>query len=69
MPSVGMGNMCNYGLCNYPTPEGPFVFCGHGGAVIGGVSRIGYLSGEGRGYALMLNSGNFKAAMQIEKLI
>jgi CubicO group peptidase (beta-lactamase class C family) len=69
MPSARLGNMFNYGLCNYPIPVGPFVFRGHGGAVIGGIARMAYLPGQGRGYAFMINSGNFKVAHRIEELI
>src|SRR5215831_9639219 len=69
MPSAKLGDMLNYGLADYPIPEGPFVFRGHGGAVLGGLARMAYLPGQGRGYAFMINSGNLKAAFQIEKLI
>jgi CubicO group peptidase (beta-lactamase class C family) len=69
MPSAKFGEMLNYGLSNYPIPEGPFVFRGHGGAVIGGIARVAYLPSQGRGYAFMINSGNIRAALRIEKLV
>jgi hypothetical protein len=69
MPSAKLGDMGNYGLADYPIPEGPFVFRGHGGAVLGGLARMAYLPSQGRGYAFMINSGNFKTASRIENLI
>jgi hypothetical protein len=69
MPSAKLGDMLNYGLADYPIPEGPFVFHGHGGAVLGGLARVAYLPSQGRGYAFMINSGNFKTASRIEELI
>jgi CubicO group peptidase (beta-lactamase class C family) len=69
MPSAKLGDMVNYGLADYPIPEGPFVFRGHGGAVLGGLARLAYLPSQGRGYAFMVNSGNFKTASRIEELI
>jgi CubicO group peptidase (beta-lactamase class C family) len=69
MPSAKLGDMLNYGLSDYPIPEGAFVFRGHGGAVIGGLARMAYLPSQGRGYAFMINSGNFKTALRIEELI
>jgi CubicO group peptidase (beta-lactamase class C family) len=69
MPSAKLGDMLNYGLSDYPIPEGSFVFRGHGGAVIGGIARIAYLPCQGRGYAFMINSGNLNTASRIEKLI
>ena len=69
MPSANLGDMFNYGLSNYPIPEGAFVFRGHGGAVIGGIARMAYLPNQGRGYAFMINSGNIKTALRIEQLI
>lgn len=69
MPSAKLGNMMNYGLCNYPVLEGPFVFHGHNGAVMGGIVQIEYLPDQGRGYVVMINSGNFNAAFKIRTLI
>ncbi len=58
----------NYGLFNYATPEDAYVFCGHNGAVLGGIAQMAYLPNEGRGYVVMINSANFKAVFQISKL-
>ena len=59
MPSGKLGSMFNYGLCNYPILEGPFVFRGHNGAVMGGIVQIEYLPDRSRGYVVMINSGRY----------
>ncbi len=69
MPSAKLGPMLNYGLYNYDIPDGAFVFHGHNGAVMGDMTQMAYLPEQGRGYVLMLNSGNFYAAFQIGKLL
>lgn len=69
MPSAGLGRMYNYGFCNYPVPEGPFVFRGHNGAVMGGFAQMAYLPDRGCGYAVMLNSGRLDALYRIGKLL
>ncbi|HTB83196.1 MAG TPA: serine hydrolase domain-containing protein [Candidatus Sulfotelmatobacter sp.] len=69
MPSAALGDMINYGLSNYPMVEGPYVFRGHNGAVMGGTTQMAYLPDQGRGYIVMLNSGNFNATFQIGKLL
>ena len=69
MPSAQLGRMMNYGLCNYPMLEGPFVFHGHNGAVPGGMAQMAYLPGQGRGYAVMFNSGSISAELRIGKLV
>ena len=69
MPSAGLGRMYNYGLCNYPMLSGPFVFRGHNGAVMGGMARMAYLPDQGRGYAVMINSGSFEAIYRIGELL
>jgi hypothetical protein len=69
MPSAGLGRMLNYGLCNYPFPEGPFVFRGHGGAVMGGLAQMAYLPDQGRGCAFMINSGRLDALYRIGELL
>ena len=51
------------------TLEGPFVFRGHGGGIMGGLTDMEYLSNYGRGYVVMINSGNGKALYQITKLV
>ena len=69
LPSAKLGHVAGYGLYNHAILEGPFVFRGHGGAVMGGVTEMAYLSDHGRGYAVMLNSGNGKALYRIARLI
>ena len=68
-PPTKLGLIAGYGLCNYAILEGPFVFRGHGGAVMGGRSQMAYLPEQGRGYAFMINSGNVDAMLKIGKLI
>jgi CubicO group peptidase (beta-lactamase class C family) len=68
LPSAKLGKVAGYGLYNYATFEGPFVFRGHGGAVAGALTDMAYLSGYGRGYAIMINSGNGKAMQQLAEL-
>ena len=69
LPSAKLGNVAGYGLYNYATFEGPFVFRGHGGGVMGGLTEMAYLSDYGRGFAVVINSGSGKALYQIVKLI
>jgi len=69
MPSAGLGRMLNYGLCNYSTVEGPFVFRGHGGALMGANAQMAYLPNQGLGYIVMLNSGRLDARHRIGKLL
>ena len=69
LPSAKLGNVAGYGLYNHAIFEGPFVFHGHGGAVMGGLTEMAYLSEHDRGYAVMINSGNGKALFQIANLI
>ena len=68
LPSAKLGNVAGYGLYNSATFEGPFVFRGHGGAVMGGLTDMAYLPDSGRGYAVMINSGNGDALRQIADL-
>jgi CubicO group peptidase (beta-lactamase class C family) len=69
LPSARLGSMAGYGLYNHAMPEGAFTFRGHGGAIMGALSEMAYLSGAGRGYAVMINSGNGHALLRITKLI
>jgi CubicO group peptidase (beta-lactamase class C family) len=69
LPAAKLGNFAGYGLYNYATCDGPFTFRGHNGAVMGGLTEMAYLSDYGRGYAVMINSGNIKALNQIAKLV
>jgi len=65
LPSAKLGRMFEYGLFNYASPYGPFVFHGHNGAVMGGITEMGYLPEQGWGYVVMINSGSFIAASRI----
>lgn len=69
LPSAQLGMVTGYGLYNYTTCEGAFVFHGHNGGVMGGLTEMAYLPDYGRGYAFMINSGNGKALAQIGKLV
>ena len=69
LPSAKLGRMAGYGLYNYETCEGAFVFHGHGGSVTGGLTDISYLPEYGRGYAIMINSGSGRALSRISDLV
>jgi len=69
LPSAKLGRMPGYGLYNYETAEGAFVFHGHDGAVPGGLTQMAYLPEYGRGYAIMINSGKGRALSRISKLV
>jgi len=69
LPSAKLGKVAGYGLYNDATFEGPFVFRGHDGAVAGAVTDMAYLPTYGRGYAVMINSGNGDAIRQIANLV
>jgi CubicO group peptidase (beta-lactamase class C family) len=69
LPSASLGTLAGYGLYNHALLEGPFVFRGHGGAIMGGLTEIAYLPDAGRGYAVMINSGNGHALYKIVKLV
>jgi CubicO group peptidase (beta-lactamase class C family) len=69
LPSAQLGMVTGYGLYNYTTCEGAFVFHGHNGGVMGGLTEMAYLPDYGRGYAVMINSGNEKALIEIGKLV
>jgi hypothetical protein len=65
LPAAKLGRMVEYGLFNYEFTCGPFVFHGHNGAVMGGITEMGYLPEQGCGYVVMINSGSFIAASRI----
>jgi CubicO group peptidase (beta-lactamase class C family) len=69
LPSAKLGKVAGYGLYNDATFEGPFVFHGHGGAVAGALTDMAYLPTYGRGYAVMINTGNGDALRQIANLV
>ncbi len=63
------GLQTGYGLSNYATIKGRWVFHGHDGGVGGGLAELAYLPGEGVGYVAMINSSNGGAFMQIGDLL
>jgi CubicO group peptidase (beta-lactamase class C family) len=69
LPSAKLGKLAGYGLYNYAMLQGAFVFRGHDGGVMGGVTDMAYLPDYGRGYAFMLNSANHSALYRIAQLI
>jgi CubicO group peptidase (beta-lactamase class C family) len=69
LPSADLGMVTGYGLYNFTTCEGAFVFHGHNGGVMGGLTEMAYLPDYGRGYAFMINSGNLKAQRRIGNLV
>jgi CubicO group peptidase (beta-lactamase class C family) len=69
LPAAKLGPFAGYGLYNNATCDGAFVFHGHAGAVMGGVSEMGYLPGYGRGYAIMINTSKSAALVRISTLI
>lgn len=69
LPSSKLGKVAGYGLYNFATLEGAFVFRGHNGGVMGGLTQMAYLPDQGRGYAVMINSGNGKALARIGGLV
>jgi len=69
LPSAKLGKIAWYGLYNWARHCGAFVFRGHAGGVLGGLADMDYLPDYGRGYAVMINSGNKTALSQIAKLV
>jgi CubicO group peptidase (beta-lactamase class C family) len=69
LPSAKLGRMVDYGLFNYKFPYGPFVFQGHNGAMMGCITELAYLPDQGRGYAVLINSGSYNAACRIADLV
>ena len=69
LPSAKLGRMIGYGLFNYETCEGAFVFHGHNGGVPGALTEMAYLPDYGRGYAFMINSGSSRAMTRISELV
>jgi hypothetical protein len=69
LPSAKLGRMAGYGLCNYETCEGAFVFHGHQGAMPGALTEMAYLPYQGRGYVVMINSGSWRAQTRISELV
>ena len=69
LPSAKLGRMAGYGLYNWESCEDAFVFHGHQGGVLGGLTDMAYLPEPGCGYAIMLNSGNGRALARISELV
>lgn len=69
LPATQLGRFAGYGLYNYATCNGPFVFHGHNGAVNGGLTEMAYLPDYGRGYAIMINSGKQRTLEEIATLV
>jgi CubicO group peptidase (beta-lactamase class C family) len=69
LPSARLGHLAQYGLCNYETADGPFVFHGHNGAVMGSIAKMAYLPEQRCGYAVLLNAGSFIAGSRIADLV
>jgi hypothetical protein len=69
LPSAKLGRMAGYGLYDYGSFEGAFVFHGHQGAVEGGLTEMAYLPEYGCGYAFMINSGSMRAARRVSELV
>ncbi len=63
------GLPAGYGLCNYTSGDGAFVFHGHNGGVNGGLTEMAYLPDDGLGYAFMINSANPKAFARISHVL
>ena len=69
LPAAQLGPFAGYGLYNYTTCDGPFVFHGHNGAVNGGLAEMAYLPDYGRGYAIMINTGKQRSLEKIATLV
>jgi CubicO group peptidase (beta-lactamase class C family) len=58
-----------YGLSNYWTVNDGFVYHGHNGGVLGGLTELAYMPDFGVGYFFSINTGNGKAFEKIAKTI
>jgi hypothetical protein len=58
-----------YGLHNYWSFHGPYVWHGHNGGVEGGLTEMAYMPDGGVGYFFSINSGNGDAFEKIGKAI
>jgi len=58
-----------YGLSNYWTVNDGFVYHGHNGGVLGGLTELAYMPDFGVGYFFSINTSNGKAFEQIAKTI
>lgn len=58
-----------YGLGNYTTVDGGWVYHGHNGGVLGGLTELAYLPDAGVGYVVMINSSRGGALSEIATLL
>lgn len=58
-----------YGLANYSSPHGRFVYRSHAGGVIGGQADLSYLPAYSLGYAVMINATHRGAMKRITTLV
>lgn len=63
------GLKAGYGLSNYWSIQGGFVYHGHNGGVNGGLTELAYMPAYGEGYFFSINSGNGDAFGKIGKAI
>jgi CubicO group peptidase (beta-lactamase class C family) len=69
LPAAKLGRIAWYGLFNSTSFDGAFVYHGHGGGVQMGLTDMAYLPDYGRGYAVMINSGNGGTLYRIAELV
>ncbi len=67
--AAAAGQAAGYGLNNYTSTYKNWVYRAHNGGVNGGLTDFAYLPEAGRGYVLMINSGNGAALVEVSKLI
>lgn len=67
--SAKEGLQVGYGLSNFCTVRDGFVYHGHDGNLPGGLTALQYLSKEGVGYFISINSSNREALEKIDALI
>ncbi len=63
------GQQSGYGLNNYSSSHEQWVYREHGGGVNGGLTELAYLPGAGLGHAIMINSDNGSAFIEISRLV
>jgi CubicO group peptidase (beta-lactamase class C family) len=63
------GVAAGYGLANYTTQADGWVWHGHNGAIVGGVTELAYAPDLGVGYVVLLNSGNGRVLQQVCRLV
>ena len=63
------GLKAGYGLSNYWTTYGGFVYHGHNGGLDGGLTDMGYMPDHGVGFFYSINSGSTIAFQKVGKLI